>query len=221
MHKIGEFWIPDIDAAPGRNLERSQIGFAEREGIQIAHLHRALELVPGRELAIDGGANVGAWSRVMARHFPAVHSFEPGPEVYACLARNISDWGIADIVTAHAQGISDRHEFVSIGTKEGARTVTGRITGKGNIECVTIDSLTLPACSFLKLDLEGYEAQALTGARDTIRKYRPWIMIENRPARFNFFKRPSRAEQILRDHGYIVAEKIGDDHLDWLFRPAT
>lgn len=219
MHKIGEFWIPDIDAAPGRNLERSQIGFGERQGIQIAHLHRALEIVPGRELAIDGGANVGAWSKVMARHFAAVHTFEPNPDVYACLARNIADWGVGDIVTAHPQGISDRHEFVSIGTREGARTVTGKITGKGSIECVTIDSLNLPACSFLKLDVEGYEAQALTGARDTIRKYQPWIMIENRTARFNVFHRATRAEKILRDHGYSVAEKIGDDQLDWLLRP--
>ena len=33
------------------------------------------------------------------------------------------------------------------------------------------------------------------------------------------FRRASRAERILRDHGYNVAEKIGDDQLDWLFRP--
>jgi FkbM family methyltransferase len=219
MHKIGEFWIPDIDAAPGRNLERSQIGFGEKQGIQIAHLYRALELVPGRALAVDGGANVGAWSRVMAQHFAAVHSFEPNPDAHACLARNVADWNIGDVVTTHGQGISDRHEFVSIGTREGARTVTGKIVGKGNIECVTIDSLNLPACSFLKLDVEGYEAQALTGARETIRKYQPWIMIENRPARFGFLRRASRPERILRDHGYSVVEKIGDDQLDWLFRP--
>lgn len=221
MHKIGEFWIPDIDAAPGRNRRGSRIDLGERQAVLTSQLEHALDLVPGRELAIDGGANVGAWSRVMGDYFDCVHSFEPNPAAYECLVRNISEWDLDDVVTTHPRGISDRHEFVSIGTKDGARTVTGRITGKGPIECVTIDSLDLAACSFLKLDVEGYEAQALTGARETIRRHRPWIMVENRPSRWNLLRRPSRAERILRELGYVLVEKFGDDHLDWLFRPSA
>jgi hypothetical protein len=45
-------------------------------------------------------------------------------------------------------------------------------------DVITIDSMDLPGCDFLKLDIEGYECQALRGAIDTIKKYRPWIWIE-------------------------------------------
>lgn len=218
MQKIGEFWVPDVDARPGENLEKSRRGFEGRAGIQIAHLERALELVPGRELAIDGGANVGAWTRLMAKHFRRVHSFEPNPEVVACLARNVEEWGAADVATVHPKGLSDRREFVAMGTKEGARTVTGRIVGQGDIECVTIDSLDLDACSLLKLDLEGYEAQALAGAAGTIRRYRPWILIENKRG---FLERivGTKAQRFLARNGYRLVEKIGDKGIDWLFSP--
>ena len=122
MKKIGEFWIPDVDALPGRNLECSIAGFDEGQGIQIDHLRRALELVPRRKVAVDGGANVGAWARLMARHFEAVVSFEPNPTVYPCLARNVEEWGIADRVKTYPNGISDRSERVGIVTKGTGRT---------------------------------------------------------------------------------------------------
>ncbi len=223
MQRIGEFWIPDIDAAPGRNLERSLVGFSERQGIQIHHLHRALELAPGRRLVVDGGANVGAWTKTMAAEFDAVHSFEPNPDVYPCLKRNVEDWGIADKVTVYPNGLSDRSESVAIETSKTGRTATGRISGAGDIECVTIDSLDLPACSLLKLDVEGYEAQALNGARRTIEKFRPWILIENKRKKFLFFRLPTAAEKVLRDFGYELVEKIGDDdhQIDWLYKPSA
>lgn len=219
MQKIGEFWVPDIDAAPGENLEKSRRGFEGRAGIQIAHLVRTLELVPGRELAIDGGANVGAWTKLMAQQFRRVHSFEPNPDVFACLARNIEEWNASDVAIAYPKGLSDRHERVAIGTKDGARTVTGRIVGQGDIECVPIDSLGLEACSLLKLDLEGYEEQALAGAIETIRRCRPWILIENKRSFLEkIFGTP--AQRFLTKNGYTLVEKIGSEGIDWLFKPS-
>jgi FkbM family methyltransferase len=219
MQKIGDFWIPDIDAAPGRNLERSLIGFGERQGVQIDHLHRALELVPGRALVIDGGANVGAWTRLMAAHFASVHSFEPNPEAYDCLSRNVDEWGVGDKVTTYPNALSDRFERVAVTTKGNRRTVTGRITGKGDIESVTIDSLDLPECSFLKLDVEGYEHKALRGAEGTIARFRPWIMIENEPAKLPPGQSRTAAEDVLIGYGYALVEKIGAHEIDWLFKP--
>ena len=218
MYKIGEFWIPDVDAAPGENLEKSRRGFEERAGIQIAHLERTLELVPGRTTAIDGGANVGAWTKLMAKHFASVHSFEPNPAAFECLQRNVTEWGAAGTATVHPQGLSDRHEFVSIGTREGARTVTGRVTGQGDIECVTVDSLQLQECSLLKLDLEGYEARALAGAVETIKRCQPWILIENKRTVLERLL-GSKAQNFLTDKGYRLVEKIGAEEIDWLFRP--
>ena len=44
---------------------------------------------------------------------------------------------------------------------------------------LTLDSLDLPACHFLKVDVEGMEADVVRGARNTIDTYRPLMYLEN------------------------------------------
>lgn len=220
MKKIGQFWVPDIDAAPGRNLRRSKLSFEHGDGIQIWHLKRALELVPGRELAVDGGSNVGAWTKLMAQHFKLVVSFEPNREAYQCLLRNVTEWGISGNVQTHCKAISDRHESVRIETKEeGLRTTSSRVVGAGDIPGVPIDSLDLRQCSFLKFDLEGYEDKALLGSADTIARFRPWILIENKPTRRQTINGRTAAERVLADMNYALVERIGDNEIDWLYKP--
>ena len=38
--------------------------------------------------------------------------------------------------------------------------------------------MDLPGCDFYKLDIEGFECEALRGSLETIKKYRPFIWIE-------------------------------------------
>jgi len=219
MKKIGNFWVPDIDMLPGGNLEKTARSFEGADGIQIANLERALSFVPGRTLAIDGGANVGSWTRRLAAEFDTVHSFEPNPVVYECLERNVADWGLTARVRTHPKGLSDKPALMGVTTKQGARTVTGRLSGKGDIECLPLDDLGLPACSFLKLDLEGHEARAIEGARRTIENFQPWIMIENKPKPYHRLVGGTVAERKLTALGYELVERVGNRGIDWLFRP--
>jgi hypothetical protein len=46
------------------------------------------------------------------------------------------------------------------------------------VDVTSIDAMALPGLDFFKLDVEGYEVPALTGALDTIKKHRPWIWVE-------------------------------------------
>ena len=46
------------------------------------------------------------------------------------------------------------------------------------VEITSIDNMALPRLDFFKLDVEGYEVPALTGALATIKKHRPWIWVE-------------------------------------------
>ena len=46
------------------------------------------------------------------------------------------------------------------------------------VDVVSIDDMHLPRLDFFKLDVEGYEVPALTGALATIKQHRPWIWVE-------------------------------------------
>ena len=45
-------------------------------------------------------------------------------------------------------------------------------------ELLSIDSLKLKDVHFLKIDIEGMEIQAIKGAKTTISKFKPILMIE-------------------------------------------
>ena len=47
------------------------------------------------------------------------------------------------------------------------------------VDLVTIDSLGLPRLRILKIDVEGMEWEALSGARSTIRRLQPALYLEN------------------------------------------
>ncbi len=220
MIKIGNYWVPDGDAVEGYNLERTRAAYENGDGIQIDHLRGALEFVDEFELAIDGGANVGSWTKAMAGVFDRTHSFEPFAPAFACLERNVAEWELGAGVQLHEVALSDRVEGVSLSPAgEGRRSVTCGVTGKGSVPAISLDSLRLEACSLIKLDIEGYEAKALKGARKTIQLFQPWILIENRRPQEKL-DQPSKAEKLLKRFGYELVAKFGDPELDWLYRKA-
>lgn len=47
------------------------------------------------------------------------------------------------------------------------------------IPIITIDDLDLHSCNLMKIDVEGYEAKVLKGAKKTINKFRPILYVEN------------------------------------------
>lgn len=126
-----------------------------------------------RGTMLDIGANIGTHSIAYATR-GIVHCFEPNPLAYECLKHNV---GKMPRVTLHNVAVSDHFGFIDMepqGDNYGAM-----YTKPGTqIPCITIDSLALPACDFIKIDVEGDEIGVLNGARDTIMKYRPVMCIE-------------------------------------------
>jgi FkbM family methyltransferase len=77
------------------------------------------------------------------------------------------------------------------------------------VPVVTLDSLNLPRCEFLKIDVEGMELNVLRGAEQTIRRLRPILYVEN--------DRDENSPQLieyLQSLGYVLYW-----HLPPLFRP--
>ncbi|HJX53954.1 MAG TPA: FkbM family methyltransferase [Polyangia bacterium] len=141
----------------------------------LANLHNlVLPLISEGSVVIDAGASLGDHTAVYATRANVVHAFEPQPESFACLRENCED---LPGVVLHNCGLSDRAAALAI-AKDPNVGASG-IRGKGDvpIEVIMLDSLGLFP-DLIKWDVEGHEVLALRGARMTILRCRPIMVIE-------------------------------------------
>ncbi len=161
-------------------------------------------------LAIDGGAHVGSWTVLMAAYFDKVLAFEPCTESFIMLVKNImalhSDKDGCGI-NGYKQALMDKCCKVHVHLPKGNRkTLTARQVDYGedfeDIEGISIDSLNLDRCDFIKLDLEGAEYLALQGAKKTIRAYHPFLVVEFNNLGNRFNRSENQLLDLIQSHGY-------------------
>lgn len=224
MKKIGEYWVPDADAAQGYALHCSRRAYLGNKGVQVDALYQAFTHLTRFGTAIDGGANVGSWSIVMSERFNNIHAFEPVKQTFECLQRNILERDLVKRVACHRKALSDREEdLVFAPLSSTNRTVTYGVSEKGpneddlceNVFSTTIDNLNLSDCDLIKLDLEGHEYKALLGARRTVDRFKPAIILEVKG------QDPLKTDSVklLRSWGYKPITILGSHGVDWLFAP--
>ena len=229
MQKIGDYWLPDIDLHWFRNRRKTLATYRDPQPqVLVGNLLGALDhlraaLGPAalaRASAIDAGANVGAYARALAGVFGHVHAFEAAPDTAACLARNIADWGLADRVTVHAKAVSDAPGTVGIATGGWwRRSISREVKGAGDVPAVTLDSLGLSDCLLIKLDVEGHELKALNGARATLDRCRPFVMMELKERQLARGTADLAAHDALLARGYRIVADLGQPVLDRLYAP--
>jgi len=148
-------------------------------------------------VVVDGGANVGQYSMLAAAKVGArgsVHAFEPIPDTFACLKKNLMSNSLENI-TANNLALWNCEETVHLGMPEdmtdnfGSYTVGAADSSSGSIEAsaASLDSYAathaLRRLDLIKLDIEGAESFALRGARKVLEEFRPTILMEiNRQA---------------------------------------
>jgi len=162
----------------------------------------------GRGIAIDGGAHVGSWTVYMAKHFKMVYSFEPKPENFECLRMNTEKY---PNVMVYNKALGDKPG--KAGFHEGTNSGSGYLEDGDSVEVVTVDSLNLTGLDFLKLDVEGYEPQAINGAMETIGKYHPVILVEQKEVTARYGKGWKEAGNILTGIGYKLVDTVNNDFI--------
>ena len=223
MKKVGDFWIPDEDLRfhwhrlwkAGKHRRKTIERYANGQGEKYDDILAALAHVPGHGVAIDGGAHIGAYTRAMAQHFATIYAFEPAPDTYAALVRNLESWGLAERVHAYQAAISDHHETIRMGLPRGRRSLSRQITGPGDIPTMRIDDLKLTELDFIKLDVEGYEYRALLGAEATLRRCKPVVMFEAKGKGDD--PSPDSAHEYIQSLGAHVVTCLGRRQNDWLY----
>ncbi len=225
MQKIGDYWVPAVDTRGFKRRRKTRADFEEAgDGRQLTHLIEALTLLEEKAgvqvfdgAALDCGANVGSYARHMATRFAHVHAFEPAEDTFACLARNVTDWGLDNKITLYPNALSDAPEGVRMGASFGRRSISRAVQGKGSIAALPLDSLNFGRVTFLKLDVEGYEVKALTGAKRLLADQRPFVMMEVKEHVIEKGRDPLEAHRLILMMGYVLLAKIGSPAIDYLY----
>jgi FkbM family methyltransferase len=185
-------------------------------GYQATHIIAALRFVTDWSVAVDCGAHVGTWSRTLASRFARVIAIEPSEDTFDALTENMRAFGCTN-VELHRAAVGAVAGLVSMAPLE-ARAAAMKNTGArfvqdgGTIPRITIDSLQLQTLGFLKLDIEGSEALALEGARETLQRCRPVVLFENKGFwrhRYNQVK--DAPQRVLANAGYVQVDVAGKD----------
>ena len=153
-------------------------------------------LAPG-EVFWDVGANLGYFTLLAARclgNTGQVVAFEPGPSASACLTDNISQNPFTNIL-AYPVAASDREGNAILYSVQGWPDGRANLfrPGAGQTESTKVRTVTLDGWraeqglagpDFIKLDVEGAELAALTGARETLAAGEPLLLVEMKEAIF-------------------------------------
>lgn len=163
-----------------------------------------IDNVANRGTVVQAGGWQGLYPALLSNLFETVYTFEPDPVNFYCLTQNCQK----DNIHKFQSTLSDKCGVVTF--EEVITTGQGRVehTDSWNIHVekrytvptLTIDSLNLPHCDLIMLDVESFEHPVLLGAMHTIRKFSPIVITEK-----NF--RPDdniKTIQLMNGFGYYL-----------------
>ena len=174
--KVRDFIVPDWLRIRERAWRERRKGEKEIKLIP--------QLLSNCNRAIDIGANVGVWSYWLSKYAKQVESFEPNPKVFNALKnikiKNVNSYNIA---LSNKTGSVDL--LIPKGSKgfsnQGASLSSIKVQGEHksiSIEAKRLDEYNFLDVDFIKIDVEGHEHEVIEGARETIKKFKPTMVIE-------------------------------------------
>lgn len=133
------------------------------------------------EVFIDAGAFCGETAEEFAAWCPSykrIYSLEPDMVNFKKLSGNIKKKKLRDVVPINA-GLWSENKTLYV-TRGGDDGTGSRVkdTGTDEVKVVSLDHILAgERATYIKMDIEGSEKEALKGARNTIKKYKPKLAI--------------------------------------------
>ncbi len=177
--RYGPMYISTLDKCVHRSLEL----YGEWAELELGPI---CKLIKPTDIVLDIGANIGTHTVAMAKIARTVIAFEPQPPMFQMLCANVVVNDLHNVqALPFAVGARDCNASMDVIDWEspgnnygGARVYVESSTARASVHMVCVDQLQLPACNFIKADIEGGEFDMLWGATETIRKHRPLLYLE-------------------------------------------
>jgi FkbM family methyltransferase len=179
-------------------------------------------------LVLDVGANIGLHSILFSK-WCRVISFEPQPVLFDILQTNIQNNQLENRITPVQFAISAKVGMELFGipvsynawdnpgglgivdasfSQDGLKTIV--------VQTRTIDSLNYADVSVIKIDVEGHEREVLEGARETIAREKPNLIVEilggcNRNTYYNEIQ--GFIDWVCDTFGYMIVAEVAHDYI--------
>lgn len=133
------------------------------------------------EVFIDGGAYDGFSSKMFARwssgRYACIYAFEPDSKNRIVLRKNLDSWNEIERIHVIEKGLWNKNETLFFEATGGQGSCISN-DGTQSIDVCALDEQSYASkISFIKLDIEGAEYNALQGAEQVIRNYHPKLAI--------------------------------------------
>lgn len=197
---------------------------------------------------VDVGANYGFYSLLGALWNPSLRvvAFEPVPEIYSALIRNVALNGLEGRVTAYQIALADRSGSASFylpASESKDCEATGTLVNDGwqsrkqspkiEVQTARLDDHEKShpmKVDLVKIDVEDFEAGVLNGMQGCIRRDRPFIVCEILPREHGNEKTRKIVESLgytaywITSSGYIRVSRFDFDRAgsqDFLLSPVS
>lgn len=183
-----------------------------------------LFLRPGN-IFIDVGANIGLFTLKAARLVGPqgrVVALEPGKAAREQLVANLSlnkfnHVTVIDKALSDVEGEATLHHVDKGGDPQAFSLLAdGTEKSSETVAMTTLDRVVtehgLPRVDCIKIDVEGFEAHVLRGARETLSRWHPTVIFEvNCPTLLQSGEEPDGAWKILQASGYAFFRLVDDN----------
>lgn len=181
MHKINSHWY---SPEPPNGFFSERLQDVVDVHYQQRYRYYVYQNIPRKRTMIDIGANIGIFAKPSAELFERVVCFEPVLKNFEVLERNLENYNNVELYNV---GISNQLQTAKFSMKTlkcgQSQQVNEFSTDPEyeNFECklVTLDQYNFDNVDWIKIDVEGFEDAVLEGSRETIRRNRPWLLLED------------------------------------------
>lgn len=173
-------------------LENMQ-GVFEPDSVELFRL-----LIKPIDVVLDVGANIGCTALLLSGIAKKVIAFEPSPTTFGYLKRNVEAAGRTNVEVVNA-GLGRAPAKMNIVFSPDNRS--GGFVSQTGLAGHTMEEIEIlqgdkhlanePRVDVIKIDVEGFEKEVISGLAETIQRHRPVVVLELNHWCLNAFQRMS------------------------------